>query len=60
MLGQGQGLGVHPGPEGCGRASAERSESTQVALPLAASGGEEDEGLEMECLEVIINFLLAP
>lgn len=31
-----------------------------MTLRLAALGGEEDEGLEMECLEVIINFLLAP
>lgn len=31
-----------------------------MTLPLAASGGEEEEGLEIECLEVIINFLLAP
>lgn len=31
-----------------------------MTLPLAALGREEDEGLEMESLEVIINFLLAP
>lgn len=31
-----------------------------MALPLEEAGREEDEGLVMECLEVIINFLLAP